>query len=71
MTCSRWNNERDMLIAKTGNDLQLVTIVRKMCEDRDAWKAFRNFAESTLSIKEEDERQRQRRRVLTSEDDDD
>jgi len=34
------------------------------------WKAFRNFAETTLSIKEEDERIRQRR-ILTSEDEDD
>lgn len=69
ITCSRWDNERGALIEKIGNDLQLPVIVRKICEEEEAWKAFHNFAESTLSVKEEDERVRQRR-VPTSEEED-
>jgi len=55
MSCSKWSIPREALIAKIGNNLQLITIIRKMCEDKDAWKAFHKFAEETLSIKEEDE----------------
>lgn len=59
--CPRWNTEREALVEKIGNDLQLKVIAQKISNDKDMWQAFHQFAEATLSVKEEEERNRQRR----------
>lgn len=59
--CPRWNTERETLVEKIGNDLQLKAIAQKISNDKDMWQAFHQFAETTLSVKEEEERNRQRR----------
>jgi len=46
---------------------RLKAIAQKISDDKDAWQAFHRFAESTLSVKEEEERNRQRR-IPTSDD---
>lgn len=66
MFCSKWDRERELLKEKI-EDLQLTTIAKKICDDKETWKAFHRFAESTLSIKEEDERIRQRRALTSDE----
>lgn len=71
MECTKWNIERETLKVTTGEDLQLLTIVRKLCEREEAWLAFSQFAESILTVKEEDERIRQRRQADDSEETDD
>lgn len=55
--CPRWDNERNRLMSLIGNDLSLVTVVSRILEDKDNWKAFRKFAEAVMVQKEKKERE--------------
>jgi len=54
--CQEWRE----LMEKLGPDIRLPMIMHKICEDKDAWKAFLKFAEEVMLKKEQDERIRQR-----------
>lgn len=58
-SCSQWDYEREELVREIGSDLQISTIVRKICNNKEAWRAFNRFAEKVMLYKEEDERTRQ------------
>lgn len=59
--CSKWDRERSELNRTIGPDLQLDIIIRSICDSEEVWESFRKFAETVMSIKEDDERERQRR----------
>jgi len=51
------------MVEKLESDLRLSTIMSKICEDEDAWKALSQFAEKVILKKEQDERDRQRKEI--------
>lgn len=57
--CREWSIERADLQAAIGLDVTLPNIVGVISASREAWRAFRLFAERTMLVKEEAERQRQ------------
>jgi len=57
--CSAWELERRELRGKIDGDITLVNVVGSIVESEEAWNAFRRFAESVMSTKEEAERLRQ------------
>jgi len=57
--CPAWGVPRADLCEVVGEDLSLVNIVRKICEDRAAWTAFSKFASTVMICKEDAERARQ------------
>ncbi|XP_071571320.1 uncharacterized protein [Temnothorax nylanderi] len=58
-SCPFWGLERGELTAVLGQNLLLETVVARICDSREAWRAFSVFAERVLQKKEEDERRRQ------------
>lgn len=68
--CLAWGVLRADLCEVIGDDLflSLVSIVRKICEERVAWTAFSKFATAVMICKEEAERVRQAEAVELSDD---
>lgn len=62
--CNAWRQNRDALTGVIGNDLNLKTVVRAMCESKEAWSAMSRFAAEVMRTKEEKERERQAREAL-------
>lgn len=59
--CLFWNQEREELERVIGRNLQLLIVVQKILESKDAWDAFSKFTESVMLRKETDESERQQR----------
>lgn len=57
-TCEAWAEERRELQTVVGNDLSLRTLVGKILDAEDAWKAFTMFAGRVMAKKEAAERER-------------
>jgi len=59
MECPAWRLERQELHDRINGDINLTNIVGSIVESGEVWNAFRRFAETVMSIKEEAERRRQ------------
>lgn len=60
MECPAWELERRELGNKIDGDVTLVNVVGSIVGSVEVWNAFRRFAKSVMSTKEEAERLRQR-----------
>lgn len=61
-SCTRWRDERDTLTRVIGIDLDLPTIIKKMLDSKEAWKAMIAFSKRVMLIKENEKRARQAQR---------
>ena len=68
--CREWHDDRRVLEAQLGPDLDLPTVMRRMARDRGCWVVMSIFAEQIMLDKEEAERDRVREghpsRILAS-----
>lgn len=57
--CPSWTTQRERLVDIVGEDLSLKTIIGKMLEDENNWRAVYSFYEEVMNIKEEADRERE------------
>ncbi|KAJ0178579.1 hypothetical protein K1T71_005354 [Dendrolimus kikuchii] len=62
--CPAWTEQRRGLVAHTGFDTSLPTVVRTMVGSKPGWDAVSSFCEQVMFAKEEAERERERRTSL-------
>lgn len=55
--CPKWEIERIKLRNRIGEDLQLVTVVSRILENKGNWQAFYEFAEEVMTKKKTKERE--------------
>lgn len=58
--CPVWGEQRTLLRSAVGTDLTLATVVGKMLESEEGWRATAQFAMVVMTAKEQAERDRER-----------
>lgn len=61
-TCPKWDDERKILKAQIGNNLEISAVIRNITRDPKKWERICSFANKVLTKKETDEWERQKRR---------
>ncbi|XP_070529990.1 uncharacterized protein [Cardiocondyla obscurior] len=56
--CAAWSDERVVLAAELGNNLDLPAIIDAVVADDDKWEIFSSFCDHVMTLKEENERVR-------------
>lgn len=49
--CPAWNQDRETLQSAMGQDLELSSIVRVICESNEHWRVFAVFCQNVMSAK--------------------
>ncbi|XP_070529992.1 uncharacterized protein [Cardiocondyla obscurior] len=63
--CSAWEQEREVLVGKVGQDLSLPALVQVLVDNEEAWKTFLTFCSQVMQQKEDAERQRRGQPTVT------